>query len=160
MIRPVKLSDATAICEIYNHYILNTIVTFEEEKVTVTDMEERIVQTTKKFPWLVYELNGLVAGYAYASKWKSRCAYRFSVESTIYLKHGKEGKGIGTQLYAELLNALPPLKAHSVIAGIALPNDSCIALHHKYGFEKIGHFKEVGYKFEKWIDVGYWEKIF
>jgi phosphinothricin acetyltransferase len=160
MIRPVIPGDAKAICGIYNHYVQYTIVTFEEENVSEQDMEERILQTTKKFPWLVFEIDGSIEGYAYAGEWKSRCAYRFSVESTIYLKNGLEGKGIGTQLYSELLKALPLLNIHSVIGGIALPNDGCIALHEKFGFEKIGQFREVGFKFNKWIDVGYWEKIY
>jgi phosphinothricin acetyltransferase len=107
----------------------------------------------------VAEENGNIEGYAYAGAWKSRCAYRYSVEISVYLKHGSSGKGIGTALYSELLKKLKDLNLHGVIGGMALPNDISIALHKKFGFEPVAHFKEVGRKFEKWIDVVYYEKI-
>ncbi len=160
MIRTATIQDAKEICEIYNYYILNSIVTFEEEIVAVSEMNNRIEQITAKLPWIVYEESGELLGYAYASEWKSRCAYKHSVESTVYLKPGAMGKGIGSKLYDELINRLKKIKVHAVIGGIALPNESSIALHEKFGFKKIGQFKEVGFKFEKWIDVGYWELIF
>jgi len=95
----------------------------------------------------------------HASKWKGRCAYRFSVEATVYLKTGKLGKGIGTKLYTALLNDLRKRNIHAVIGGIALPNKESQYLHEKFGFKKVAHFTEVGYKFNKWIDVGYWELL-
>ena len=159
MIRSVVPSDAAAICEIYNYYVLNTHTNFEEEAVSVQEMSERITSITKKHPWLVYEENGKLMGYAYASDWKSRCSYRYSVESSVYLAHGTQGKGIGSKLYEALLEKISGLEIHAVIGGIAQPNEASIALHEKFGFEKVAHFKEVGYKFNKWIDVGYWEKI-
>ena len=160
MIRSATAADAQAICDIYNHYILHTIVTFEEEAIQGSEMERRIGEVSKKYPWLVYEEEGEILGYAYAGEWKSRCSYRFSVESTVYLKDGISGRGIGSKLYEELLKQLEPLGIHAVIGGIALPNELSVALHEKFGFEKIARFKEVGYKFDQWIDVGYWEKIF
>ncbi len=159
MIRNARLSDAADIVGIYNYYILNTTVTFEEEVVTVGNMVGRINEITEKFPWLVYEQDGKVVGYAYASAWKSRCAYKFSVETTVYLQNGLSGKGLGSELYAELLARLQKLGLHGIIGGVALPNEGCIALHQKFGFEKVAQFKEVGFKFNKWIDVTYWEKI-
>jgi len=158
MIRPVALSDARAICDIYNHYVLNTIVTFEEDAVPEQEMEQRIADITAKYPWLVYEEEGRVKGYAYAGPWKSRCAYRYSSECTIYLEHGLGAKGIGSQLYDALFKVLPA-NVHSIIGGIALPNEASVAIHEKFGFEKVAQFKEVGYKQNRWIDVGYWEKI-
>jgi phosphinothricin acetyltransferase len=107
----------------------------------------------------VYEKEGEVVGYAYAGEWKSRCSYRYSVESSVYLKHGLSGEGIGSKLYTELFKLLETTDVHAIIGGIALPNEASVALHEKFGFEKIAHFKEVGYKFEQWVDVGYWEKI-
>jgi L-amino acid N-acyltransferase YncA len=159
MIREAISKDAQQIAEIYNYYVANTIVTFEEEPVPADDMAGRIAEVTEKFPWLVFEENGTIMGYAYASSWKSRCAYKYSVETTIYLKHGLSGKGHGTALYAELLTRLKGLQLHGIIGGVALPNDGCIALHKKFGFEQVAHFKEVGNKFNTWIDVTYWEKI-
>lgn len=159
MIREVELKDAEAICSIYNYYISETIVTFEENKLSVEEMEGRIKDTSKDFPYLVYEKDGEVVAYAYATKWKGRCAYKFSVESTVYLKNGLQGEGIGTKIYNELVNRLKSMDLHAVIGGIAIPNPESIALHEKLGFEKIGQFKEVGFKDNRWLDVGYWELL-
>ena len=159
MVRKVKLEDAKQIAEIYNYYILNTIVTFEETSVSIEEMKGRIITVISKFPWLVYESEGEIKGYAYGSEWKSRCAYKYSLESSVYLKHDEIGKGIGSRLYEELLEQLRALDFHAVIGGISLPNEKSISLHEKFGFKKIAQFHEVGYKFEKWIDVGYWELI-
>ena len=159
MIRTVSQKDAEELCKIYNYYVLNTIVTFEEESVQLEDMLQRIDGITQKLPWIVYEENNHIVGYAYASKWKSRCAYKHSVESTVYLKNGANGNGIGSLLYQELMNQLKVKNIHAAIGGIALPNDASIALHEKLGFEKVAQFREVGYKFDQWIDVGYWELI-
>ncbi|MGI9288912.1 MAG: arsinothricin resistance N-acetyltransferase ArsN1 family B [Pseudomonadales bacterium] len=160
MIRTVIAEDASNLCAIYNHYIQNTTVTFEEESVTAATMEQRIAEVSVQHPWLVCDLEGELAGYAYASPWKSRCAYRFSVETTVYLSPNHFGEGIGTGLYESLIEDLKLTDMHSLIAGIALPNEASIALHEKLGFEKIGQFNEVGRKFDQWIDVGYWELIF
>jgi len=159
MIRRAKPEDAQAICDIYNYYVVNTIVTFEEETVLENDMAQRIEDITKKYYWLVYEHVGEIVGYAYASEWKSRSSYRFSVESSVYLKQGYSGLGLGSQLYDGLFAELKSTTIHAIIGGISLPNPESIALHEKFGFKKIAQFKEVGYKFNQWIDVGYWEKI-
>ena len=97
---------------------------------------------------------------AYVSEWRSRYTYKHSVESTIYLKQGCENKGIGSVLYQELLKQLREMGLHAIMGGIALPNEASVCLHVKFGFEKVAHFKEVGFKFGKWIDVAYWELIF
>jgi phosphinothricin acetyltransferase len=107
----------------------------------------------------VWEEDGAIAGYAYATEWKERSAYRFSVESTVYVAPGLAGRGIGTRLYEALLAELQRRKVHCVIGGISLPNDASVALHERLGFVKIGHFKEVGWKFDRWVDVGYWELV-
>lgn len=159
MIRKVELRDAEGIAEIYNHYIRNTIVTFEETTLSTEEMKDRIIAITSKFPWLVYESEGSIKGYAYGCEWKSRSAYKYSLESTVYLKFDETGKGIGSALYKELLELLGALDFHAVIGGISLPNAMSVALHEKFGFKKIAQFKEVGYKFGKWIDVGYWELL-
>ena len=159
MVRAVTTQDAKAICEIYNYYVENTIVTFEEVSVKRAEMKRRIAETTSRFPWIVYEKDREVTGYAYASEWKSRCAYKHSLETTVYLRKGLEGIGIGSILYSALIDLLREGKYHAAIGGISLPNDASIALHEKFGFRKIGQFIEVGYKFGKWIDVGYWELI-
>jgi len=160
MIRPTETKDTKQICDIYNHYILNTIVTFEEEAVEADSIQERIEQTqSNNLPWLVFEENDNVLGFAYASKWKSRCAYKHSVESTIYLAQDAMGRGLARSLYGQLLEDIKRRNIHAIIGGIALPNDASIALHERLGFEKVAHFKEVGFKFNEWIDVAYWELL-
>ena len=159
VIRVCVPADAARIAAIYNHYIERTIVTFEEQAVDAAEIERRIVATTARWPWLVAEHDGAMVGYAYASAWKSRSAYRFAVESTIYLDPAKFGRGLGTELYGALIAELRNRDVHCVIGGISLPNAASVALHEKLGFRKIGEFSEVGWKLDRWVDVGYWELI-
>jgi len=157
MIRHVTADDAAAICGIYNHHVLNTVVTFEEEPVSVEEMQNRIATITAKHPWLVYEHEGKVAAYAYATQWKQRAAYRHSAESSIYVGEDYVGLGIGKKLYSALLEQLKERGIHAVIGGAALPNEASVKLHEALSFRYVGTFSEVGYKFGKWIDTGYWE---
>ncbi len=158
MIRDAKLCDAAALTDIYNYYILNTVVTFEEQPVTALEMSNRITEVTDaELPWLVAEQNHVIVGFAYASKWKGRCAYRYSAEVTIYLSHSMTSKGIGSALYSELFLRLRENSIHAVLGGISLPNDASIALHEKFGMSKAAHFEEVGFKFGNWVDVAYWQ---
>jgi L-amino acid N-acyltransferase YncA len=157
VIRPSSDADVPRICEIYNHYVRETVVTFEEEPLVVAEMARRIADVRRRFPWLVVEADGVVAGYAYGALWKARSAYRFAIESTIYLAPESRGRGYGRTLYTALLDALPACDVHRVVGCIALPNDASVALHERLGFKKIGIFDQVGRKFGRWVDVGYWE---
>lgn len=158
-IRDAAAGDAEAVVTIYNHFILNSTITFEEQAVTDIEMTQRIADVQGVgLPWLVAEHDGVIVGYAYATKWRVRHAYRFSVESTVYLAPEFSGKGIGTALYTALLGRLSDGGYHLVIGGIALPNTGSVALHEKMGFEKVAQFREVGMKFDLWLDVGYWQK--
>lgn len=159
MIRSVHLEDAEAIATIYNYYIENTTATFEEEAIDSEEMKKRISGIVSKYPYLVFEEEGAILGYAYGSDWKGRSAYKFTVESSIYLGPNAISKGIGSILYTALLKQLIALDFHAIIGGISLPNEASVALHEKFGFEKIALFKEVGFKFNKWVDVGYWQLI-
>ena len=159
MIRDATLNDAERICEIYNYYVENTIVTFEEESVSPEQMRERISRVVPAYPWLVFEQDGRIEGYAYGSRWSLRSAYRYSVESTVYVDRRVVGRGIGRRLYEELLRRLSERGYHAVLGRLALPNEESAALHERLGFEKVGHVRESGNKFGKWIDVGYWELI-
>ena len=158
-IRPVSPSDAARICAIYNHYVRETVITFEEEPVSEREMTERIGDASAKWPWFVAEDSGVVVGYAYATNWKTRSAYRFAVESTVYIARDHTGHGVGTELYRALIAALRDRGAHCVIGGVALPNAASVALHERLGFRKIAHFGEVGWKLGRWVDVAYWELI-
>ena len=157
MIRTATAADAGAIAAIYNHYVTSTTITFEEESVTQADMASRIASVSAQLPWYVYEHDGAVTGYAYATPWRVRSAYRFSVETTVYVAPGCARQGIGLQLYSALIDALRCRGIQVVLGGIAQPNPASVALHETLGFEKAAHFKRVGRKFEQWIDVGYWE---
>lgn len=153
------VADAPHIAAIYNHYVRETVVTFEEESVTDAEMARRIGETAAQYPYLVTEADGAAAGYACASSWKRRSAYRFAAESTIYLAPDAQGRGLGRPLYEALLAAMKDRGLRCAIGGIALPNPESIRLHEKLGFTPIGRFREVGWKFGRWIDVGYWEKL-
>src|ERR1044071_5823569 len=123
-------------------------------------MASRLAEVQQiSLPWLVAEVDGAVIGYAYATKWKARSAYRFAVETTIYLQHGFEGRGMGKQLYAALLPVLKMRGIHAVIGGAALPNDASVALHERLGFEHVATFRQVGFKHDRWVDVAYWQKL-
>lgn len=159
MVRIATAADAVPVCEIYNHYIVQTVVTFEEEPLSVESMARRMEGVLRDFPWLVWEEGGEVLGYAYAAHWHERSAYRHSAETTIYLRPDVVGRRIGLGLYEALLSNLRTRRLHAVIGGIALPNPASVALHEKLGFRPIGTLKEVGWKFERWIDVGYWQLV-
>ncbi len=158
MIRPVKHEDCEDIVAIYNHYIENSSATFEELSLTGSDIANRLADVQAQgLPWLVAEEEGVLQGYAYANKWRERSAYRFSVESTVYLAPDSVGSGWGTALYSELFDQLRALELHAVIGGITLPNPASVALHEKMGMHKVAHFPEVGRKQGQWLDVGYWQ---
>jgi len=157
VIRNATKTDSQAICDIYNYYIDNTFITFEEVPVTADIMAQRIEQINAKDPYLVLTENENILGYAYATEWKSRSAYRFSAETSIYLDHTVAGKGYGRYLYQTLLTKLKDTALHSVVGGIALPNVASVRLHERLGFVPIGCFKEIGFKHNQWIDVGYWQ---
>lgn len=157
MIREASISDATPIAEIYNYYILNTLITFELDPVTPQEIIKRLEKYREVGPYLVYEENEEIIGYAYVSKFRERPAYGSTVETSIYLKKGCEGKGRGTELYSALLSQVSS-KYHVIIGGIALPNEASIRLHEKCGFKKVAQFLGVGNKFGRWIDVGFWQR--
>jgi len=159
MIRHATSSDAPALAELYNYYITHSVVTFEETPVTAQQMEERVQNVLAHWTWLVYGQENEILGYAYATAWKPRSAYRFTVEVTVYVRHGHDRKGIGKALYSELISQLKAKGVHAVIGGITLPNPPSQALHESLGFVKVAHFKETGFKFGEWRDVGYWELI-
>ncbi len=160
MIREVNTKDSEIIGKIYNHYIENTIVSFEEQLISTDEMQNRIKSViATKLPWLVIEDNGSIVGFAYSSPWSDRSAYRFSVGVTIYLLHTHTGRGLGYKLYSTLFDKLKALDVHAIMGGIALPNPGSVALHEKCGMRKVAHFKDVGYKFGNWVDVAFWQLV-
>lgn len=160
-IRPASPADAGAIASIYNYYVENTVITFEESVVSAEEMSERITDIQSRgLPWLVADVEGSIVGYSYARPWRPRSAYRHSVETTIYLQTGLGGRGIGRTLYSALLPALAKRGTHAVMGGVALPNAASVALHEKLGFKHVATFQQVGFKHDQWVDVAYWQLIF
>lgn len=159
MIRNVQLKDSSALTDLYNFYIRTSGATFEETEISEDEMSERItkIHFEKHFPYIVFEEDSKIIGYAYVTSFRDRISYRFTVESTVYVHPDHFGKGIGHILYKELLSLTKAKGFHSVIGVITLPNDSSVRLHEKFGFKKAGHFTEVGFKFKQWMDVGFWE---
>lgn len=159
MIRAATLKDSKAISEIYNYFITDTVITFEEQTITANDIAQRIEVTyIDKLPWLVkLDKHNTIIGYAYANKWRFHSAFRFTVEATVYLTKNFQGQGLGSQLYQALFEQLKQLSIHEVIGVITLPNEQSIALHEKFGMKKVAHFEKVGLKFSQWHDVGFWQ---
>jgi phosphinothricin acetyltransferase len=157
MIRVATPNDAAQITAIYNHYIANTVITFEEAELPAAEIAKRIEDVGASYPWLVYERDGAILGYAYAGRFAVRSAYRFSAETTVYVAPESRRGGIGTALYRELLDRLRAGLLHCALGLIALPNEASVRLHERCGFVKVGELAQVGRKFDRWIDVGYWQ---
>lgn len=158
-VRNACQSDATALAAIYNYYIQNTSISFETEPISNKEMAQRIANVqTLALPWLIAEQDDKIIGYVYACPWKTRAAYRHTVEISIYLDADQLSKGTGSRLFRALLDALPN-HVHTVVACIALPNEKSVRLSERFGLTKAGEFKEVGFKHGQWINVGYWQLL-
>jgi phosphinothricin acetyltransferase len=174
-VRPVRADDARAIAAIYNTYVLDTVATFEVVPVDAEEMGRRIARIVALgLPWMVAEDDAVVAdggadsavlGYAYAGPFRDRAAYDHTLETTVYVHSGTRGRGIGTGLYAALFAALEDLTpeqsryapVHVLLGVLALPNKASVALHERFGMSKVAHLPAVGHKFDRWVDVGYWQ---
>ena len=157
MIRIATSADAKSILDIYAPYIQNTSLTFETEVPSQDDFATRIQSYLDNWPWLVCELDGKIAGYAYASRYRERTAYQWSVECSVYIHDEYRGAGIASQLYTTLFAFLKYQGYNNVYAVINLPNDRSVAFHEKMGFTYFATFENVGYKLGKWKNVGWWQ---
>lgn len=156
-IRLAQGSDAERIREIYAPFILRSGITFETEVPSGEEMRNRISEIRSKFPFLVYTSDAHVLGYAYASPHRSRCAYSWSVESTVYVDPEFQRRRIATRLYQALFALLKSQKVVNVYAAIAQPNAPSVRLHEELGFKHLGTFTDAGYKLDRWWDVGWWQ---
>lgn len=157
MIRLAHAADAAAILAIYAPYIRDTSYTFETEVPDNESFGDRIRQYTLDYPWLVYETDGEIAGYAYASRYRERVAYQWSVECSVYIHTGYFGKHIAQALYTQLFELLRLQGIMNVYAVINLPNERSVAFHEKMGFTYFATYPSVGYKLGKWKNVGWWQ---
>jgi len=149
-------ADTSSILDIYAPYIENTSYTFETEVPTIDSFKERINSYLQNWPWLVCEINGLIAGYAYAGRHRERIAYQWSIESSVYVHDDYQRAGVGKALYTALIQILKLQGYRNLYAVINLPNDKSVAFHEKLGFEYFATYKNVGYKLGKWKNVGWW----
>lgn len=155
VIRPAAESDLIAINDIYNHYVLHCTCTYQEEPERMEDRRFWFEHHGARHPIVVAEANGQVAGWGSLSPYHPRSAYRFTVENSIYVHPEHQQKGIGSLLLRDLIERARGIGHHVMLAGIDTTQTGSIALHTKFHFEKVAHFKQVGFKFGRWLDVIY-----
>jgi L-amino acid N-acyltransferase YncA len=156
-IRNAVANDLTAINEIYNYYVKNSTCTYQTELETMKERHAWFDEHDKAHPVIVAENNDTIVGWASISKFRKREAYKPTVENSVYIHHDHLYKGIGTALLQEIIRLARDAGHHSIIAGISAEQTKSIAMHEKYGFKKVAHLKEVGYKFNTWLDVVYYQ---
>ncbi|HET9137399.1 MAG TPA: GNAT family N-acetyltransferase [Candidatus Kapabacteria bacterium] len=156
-IRFITLADAEAVRLIYLPYVRNTSITFEVAEPTPEEFVHRVETITAQYPWIVYEENGEVLGYAYGCRHRAREAYDWSAESAIYVKEGAHGRGIGKKLYQALFALLKAQGYVNIYGGVTQPNENSNKLHEAVGFTELGRFKNIGYKHGKWHDTKWYE---
>ncbi len=156
-IRIARPEDAPAVLDIYGPFVSGSAITFETEIPSAEVMSQRIGHYLEKWPWLIYESQGAVAGYAYATHHRERAAYQWCVESSVYVDPGFHGKGIAARLYQSLFSILQFQGIVHVYAGITLPNEKSVQFHRKQGFDWIGDYKNIGYKLHQWHTVSWWQ---
>jgi phosphinothricin acetyltransferase len=149
--------DAAGCAAVYAPYVLDTVTSFEIEPPDAAELGRRIERVSERYPWLVAEEDGVVAGYAYACEHRERAAYRWAADVTVYLATEHQRRGIGGALYRTLLDLLVRQGIQVACAGITLPNDASVALHESYGFRLVGTYHRIGWKAGAWRDVGWWE---
>lgn len=159
MIRVFREEDTQQLLEIYNYYVQNSVATFDDKPLSYNVFFDKLKTINLEYPFFVFEENNTLLGFAYASKFRPKPAYQNTVESTVYIKHTAHGKNIGTRLYQALLQALKQNKYHTVLGVLTLPNEASVKLHEKFGFKKVAHLKQVGFKFDQWQDVGMYQLI-
>jgi phosphinothricin acetyltransferase len=157
IVRAAKHEDAAAVARVYAPYVRDTVVTFEVEPPDAPTMARRIGDTLETYPWLVAEnVAGDVVGYAYAGRHRERSAYRWTIDTTIYIDPAHRRSGVGKKLYRSLLDTLRGQGFRSAFAEIVLPNPGSVGLHERMGFNKIGIHHDIGFKLGSWCDIGYW----
>ncbi len=157
MIRAARESDAAAIAAIYAPEVLEGIATFELDPPLGPEIARRMA-AGEAFPWLVWDEAGAVLGYAYASAYRSRAAHDRTVETTVYVARKAQGRGVGRALYGALLDRLTAAGFTQALGVISLPNEASVALHEALGFRQVARLERVGCKFDRWLDVGYWQR--
>lgn len=159
IIRSAHIADASSVQAIYAPIVESSAISFEDIPPSNEEMARRIADCLKAYAYLVAERQGSVVGFAYAGQHRTRSAYRWSVDVSVYVAEDGRRSGIGRALYEALLERLANQGFHAAFAGIALPNPASIALHQALGFEPVGVYREVGFKFGRWHDVSWWQRL-
>ena len=149
--------DAAGCAAIYAPFVADTAVSLEEEPPTAVEMSRRITATSERYPWLVAEIDGVLAGYAYASAHRDRAAYRWAADVAVYVDERARRNGVGRALYSALFGLLGRQGVQTVCAGVSLPNDASVGLHEALGFRPVGVYRRIGWKRGVWWDVGWWQ---
>jgi phosphinothricin acetyltransferase len=157
MVRHATADDAARCAEIYLPHVRDGVASLEEDPPGTEEMAARMARITRTHPWLVAELDGEVAGYAYGSPHHDRAAYRWSTDVTVYVAAEHRRRGLGRRLYGDLFELLRRQSLFVACAGITLPNDGSVGLHEALGFEPVGVYRRVAWKFGEWWDVGWWQ---
>jgi len=158
-IRSAAPDDAEAIAAIYAPIVLDTAISFEWVPPSVDEFRARVIKTLAKYPWLVaVDDQGAVAGFVYASSHRDPPSYQWSVNTSVFIREDVRGHGVGKRLYISLLDQLAERGYFQAFAGIALPNAASVGLHEAVGFKPIGIYRNVGFKFGAWRDVGWWQR--
>jgi L-amino acid N-acyltransferase YncA len=150
--------DAAACAAIYAPSVTHGVISMEEVAPDGAELRRRITEITARYPWLVAEIEGVVAGYAYAGTHRARASYRWSTDVTVYVSAGHQRRGVGRALYARLFERLAQQGYHEACAGITLPNDASVGLHESLGFVPVGVYRNIAFKSGAWRDVGWWQK--
>lgn len=160
-IRPATTADLPGILEIYNDAVLNTTATYDYEPRTLEHRTQWFEERQRdNFPvFVAVDATGRVVGWSALNPFHARCGYRFTSENSIYVAADQRGKGVGKLLLAPLLEAAQTRGLHAIIAAIDATNEASLRLHAAFGFERVGHFKETGFKFGRWLDVVYMQKL-
>ena len=156
-IRLANDGDAEAIAAIYRPVVENTAISFETIAPDAPEISRRLSETMTRYPWLVCERDRHIAGYAYATQHRVRAAYQWSVDTSVYIDDAHKRSGVGRGLYQSLFAILAAQGFFNAFAGIALPNPASVGLHEAMGFQKLGVYRNVGFKFGEWRDVGWWQ---
>lgn len=157
-IRLATADDLPAILDISNEAALTTVANFAVDPEPLSEWEAAYAATHETHPWLVATSNGQIIGFAKASPWRGRCAYDYSVEVTVYVDPDHQRLGVGRALYTRLFEILTRQGYNAALGGISLPNDASVRLHEAFGMDHVATFERVGWKFNEWHDVGYWQK--
>lgn len=158
VIRGVRASDAAVCLAIYRPHVTDTAVSFEYEAPSADEFRTRIESITRRHPWFVAELEGRVVGYAYATDFRMRAAYRWCCETTVYVAAERHGRGVARALYERLLSELTELGYSEAIGVVTLPNDPSVAFHERLGFRPVGRIERCGWKHGRWHAIGFWQR--